>query len=144
MNVQIFAAHPDPPIDEVAVFIAATDMISMANVNVAVADSLKRLARVVTRCPGQINQGTRVCVVTSCPHSGEGTAGFGMLQVTLGGETGTGNPTGVGEMLNVTFSANLVERLAGHVRRFICVPSSFPRSQLRTCRISDLILSAKE
>jgi hypothetical protein len=32
-----------------------------------------------------------------------------MLQVTLGDTTGTGNPTGVGEM-------NLVEILAGHVR----------------------------
>jgi hypothetical protein len=45
----------------------------------------------------------------ACAGRDEGTAGFGMLQVTLGDTTGTGNPTGVGEM-------NLVEILAGHVR----------------------------
>jgi hydroxymethylglutaryl-CoA lyase len=52
------AMHPDkPPIDEVAAFTAATDTFSMANVNVAVADSLKRLVRVVR---GALDKGIRV------------------------------------------------------------------------------------
>jgi hydroxymethylglutaryl-CoA lyase len=46
--LSLFVTHPDkPPIDVVAVFTAATKTFSMANVNVVVADSLKRLARVV-------------------------------------------------------------------------------------------------
>jgi hydroxymethylglutaryl-CoA lyase len=50
--LNLLATHSDkPPIDEAAVFTAATDTFSLANVNVAVADSLKRLARVV-RGPG--------------------------------------------------------------------------------------------
>lgn len=127
--LSLLAAHPDkPPIDEIAVFTAATDAFSIANTNVSVADSLKRLARVVQ---GARNRGIRVrgyvSVVITCPYSGKvdykrvrdvtkELLDMGCYEVSLGDTTGTGNPTSVGEMLNATLGANPVERLAGHVR----------------------------
>ena len=127
--LSILAAHPDkPPIDEIAVFTAATDAFSIANTNVTVADSLKRLARVVQ---GALQRGIRVrgyvSVVITCPYSGKvdykrvrdvakELLDMGCYEVSLGDTTGTGNPTSVGEMLNETLGANPVERLAGHVR----------------------------
>ena len=127
--VSLLAAHPDkPPIDEIAVFTAATDAFSMANTNVTVADSLKRLAHVVQ---GALDKGIRVrgyvSVVITCPYSGKvdykrvrdvtkELLDMGCYEVSLGDTTGTGNPTSVGEMLSVTLDANPVEKLAGHVR----------------------------
>jgi len=125
--LSLLAAHPDkPPIDEIAVFTAATDAFSMANTNVTVADSLKRLARVVQ---GALDKGIRVrgyvSVVITCPYSGnvdykrvrdvtKELLDMGCYEVSLGDTTGTGNPTSVGEMLSVALGANPVEKLAGH------------------------------
>lgn len=126
----LLTAHPDkPPIDEIAVFTAATDAFSLANTNVTVAESLKRLARVVQRA---LNKGIRVrgyvSVVITCPYSGKvdyksvrdvtkQLLDMGCYEVSLGDTTGTGNATSVGEMLSVTIGANPVEKLAGHVCR---------------------------
>ncbi|KAI9513483.1 hypothetical protein F5148DRAFT_1156023 [Russula earlei] len=125
--LHLLAAHPfKPPIDEIAVFTAATDAFSLANTNVTVAESLKRLARVVRRA---LEKGIRVrgyvSVVITCPYSGKvdyknvrdvtkELLDMGCYEVSLGDTTGTGNPTSVGDMLGVTFGANPVERLAGH------------------------------
>jgi hydroxymethylglutaryl-CoA lyase len=127
--LSLLAAHPDkPPIDEIAIFTAATDAFSMANTNVTVADSLKRLERVVQ---GALDKGIRVrgyvSVVITCPYSGnvdykrvrdvtKELLDMGCYEVSLGDTTGTGNPTRVEEMLSVTLGANPVEKLAGHVR----------------------------
>ena len=127
--VRLLAAHPaKPPIDEIAVFTAATDAFSLANTNVTVAESLKRLARVVQ---GALDMGIRVrgyvSVVIACPYSGKvdynnvrdvtkELLDMGCYEVSLGDTTGKGNPTSVNEMLNVTLGANPVEKLAGHVR----------------------------
>jgi hydroxymethylglutaryl-CoA lyase len=127
--VSLLAAHPrKPPIDEIAVFTAATDAFSLANTNVTVAESLKRLARVVQ---GALDKGIRVrgyvSVVIACPYSGKvdynnvrdvtkELLDMGCYEVSLGDTTGMGNPTSVNEMLNVTLGANPVEKLAGHVR----------------------------
>ena len=125
----LFATHPGkPPIDEIAVFTAATDAFSLANTNVTVAESLKRLARVVQ---GAVSKGIRVrgyvSVVIACPFSGKvdynkvrdvtkELLDMGCYEVSLGDTTGMGNPTSVSKMLNVTLGANTVEKLAGHVR----------------------------
>ena len=127
--VNLLAAHPGkPPIDEIAVFTAATDAFSLANTNVTVAESLKRLARVVQ---GAVSKGIRVrgyvSVVIVCPFSGKvdynkvrdvtkELLDMGCYEVSLGDTTGMGNPTRVSKMLNVTLGANPVEKLAGHVR----------------------------
>ncbi len=127
--VSLLAAHPGkPPIDEIAVFTAATDAFSLANTNVTVAESLKRLARVVQ---GALDKGIRVrgyvSVVIACPYSGKvdynnvrdvtkELLDMGCYEVSLGDTTGMGNPTSVDEMLNVTLGTNPVEKLAGHVR----------------------------
>jgi hydroxymethylglutaryl-CoA lyase len=124
----LLATRPGkPPIDEIAVFTAATDAFSLANTNVTVAESLKRLARVVQ---GALDKGIRVrgyvSVVIACPYSGKvdyknvrdvtkELLDMGCYEVSLGDTTGMGNPTSVSEMLNVTLGANPVEKLAGHV-----------------------------
>lgn len=126
--LRLLAAHPDkPPVDEIAVFTAATDAFSLANTNATVADSLKRLERVVRDA---LDKGVRVrgyvSVVITCPYSGKTDyrrvrdvtrelLDMGCYEVSLGDTTGTGNPTRVNEMLNVTLAANPVEKLAGHV-----------------------------
>jgi len=123
----LLAAHPNkPPIDEISVFTAATDAFSLANTNVTVADSLKRLERVVR---GAVDKGIRVrgyvSVVITCPYSGKvdykkvrdvtkELLEMGCYEVSLGDTTGTGNPTSVGEMLSVTLGTNPVKKLAGH------------------------------
>jgi len=71
--LRLLAAHPDkPPVDEIAVFTAATDAFSLANTNATVADSLKRLERVVR---GALDKGIRVrgyvSVVITCPYGGK-------------------------------------------------------------------------
>ncbi|KAI0299401.1 hypothetical protein B0F90DRAFT_1728411 [Multifurca ochricompacta] len=115
----LLAAHPDkPPIDEIAVFTAATDAFSLANTNVTVAESLKRLARVVH---GALEKGIRVrgyvSVVITCPYSGkvdyrkvrnvtQELLDMGCYEVSLGDTTGTGNPTSVSDMLDVTLGTN--------------------------------------
>jgi len=71
--LRLLAAHPDkPPIDEIAVFTAATDAFSLANTNATVADSLKRLEPVVR---GALDKGIRVrgyvSVVITCPYGGK-------------------------------------------------------------------------
>jgi len=125
--VHLLATHASkPPIDEIAVFTAATDAFSLANTNVTVAQSLKRLARVVQ---GALDKGIRVrgyvSVVIACPYSGKvdynsvrdvtkELLDMGCYEVSLGDTTGMGNPTSVSEMLNVTLGANPVEKLAGH------------------------------
>ena len=142
--LSLLAAHPDkPPIDEIAVFTAATDAFSMANTNITVADSLKRLARVVQ---GALDKGIKVrgyvSVVITCPYSGnvdykrvrdvtKELLDMGCYEVSLGDTTGTGNPTSVGEMLSVALGVNPVEKLAGHVRSpIICLSLHLKTSRI--------------
>jgi hydroxymethylglutaryl-CoA lyase len=121
----LLAAHPNkPPVDEIAVFTAATDAFSLANTNTTVPDSLKRLTRVVQ---GALDKGIRVrgyvSVVITCPYSGKvdyqdvtrELLHMGCYEVSLGNTTGMSNPTSVSEMLSVTLGTNPVEKLAGHV-----------------------------
>ena len=126
--LRLLAAHPDkPPVDEIAVFTAATDAFSLADTDATVAGSLRRLERIER---GALDKGIRVrgyvSVVISCPYGGNADdrrvrdvtrdlLEMGCYEVSLGDTTGTGNPTSVSEMLNVTFGANPVEKLAGHV-----------------------------
>ena len=126
--LRLLAAHPDkPPVDEIAVFTAATDAFSLANTSATVAGSLERLERIVR---GALDKGIRVrgyvSVVIPCPYGGKADhrrvrdvtkelLDMVCYEVSLGDTTGTGNPTSVSEMLNVTLTANPVEKLAGHV-----------------------------
>jgi hypothetical protein len=157
--LSLLAAHPDkPPIDEIAVFTAATDAFSLANTNVTVADSLKRLARVVQ---GALDKGIRVrgyvSVVITCPYGGKvdyknvrdvtrELLDMGCYEVSLGDTTGMGNPTSVGEMLDVTLGANPVEKLAGHVRSPSTCAAAVPLLQTKRHgrTFSSTILSAWE
>jgi len=115
-----------PPTDEVAVFVAATDAFSKANINCTVAESLERTKEVVRLA---LEKGLRVrgylSVVIACPYSGpvdyrkvrdltKELLQMGCYEVSLGDTTGAGNPHSISEMLNTVISTNPVEKLAGH------------------------------
>ena len=117
------------------------------------ADSRKHLERVVR---GALDKGIRVrglvSVVIMCPYSGKTDnrrmrdvtkelLDMGCYEVSLGDTMGTGNPTSVGEILNVTLAANPVEKLAGHVCQQ-CAPQ--PHFSTILSVFSSTILSAWE
>ncbi|KAI0320395.1 aldolase [Amylostereum chailletii] len=121
------AAHPHTkPIDEIALFTAATDAFAQANTNCTVAESLARLAPVARAA---LDKGLRVrgyvSVAITCPYSGKvdykrvsevtrELFQMGCYQVSVADTVGTGTPTSVGEMLETVMAANPVERLAFH------------------------------
>ncbi|KAJ7662225.1 hypothetical protein DFH06DRAFT_1191852 [Mycena polygramma] len=124
----LLAAHPaSPPLtDEIAIFTAATDAFTRANLNTSTAESLERLAP-VTRAA--LDRGMRVrgyvSVVIACPYSGQvdytrvrdvakELIDMGCYEVSLGDTVGVGTPTQVSEMLEEVKKSIPVEKLAGH------------------------------
>ncbi|KAI0037032.1 aldolase [Vararia minispora EC-137] len=117
--------HKGPrPVDEIAIFTAATDAFAKANTNCTVTESLARLAP-VTRAA--LDRGLKVrgyvSVVITCPYSGKvdykrvrditrELFEMGCYEVSLGDTVGTGNPTSVGEMLETVMKTSLVDKLA--------------------------------
>ncbi|KAF8902626.1 aldolase [Gymnopilus junonius] len=115
-----------PLTDEIAVFTAATDAFTNANLNCTIAESLTRLAS-VTR--DALDRGLRVrgyvSVVIACPYSGKTDykqvravakelVDMGCYQVSLGETVGQGRPHEVAEMLEEVKKDVPVEKLAGH------------------------------
>lgn len=113
-----------PPSDEIAIFAAATDAFSRANLNTSVAESLARLAPVARRA---LDQGLRVrgyvSVVIACPYSGavdykhvrdvaKELVEMGCYEVSLGDTVGMGTPTQVAAMIEEVKKRVPVEQLA--------------------------------
>lgn len=122
----LLAAHAGaPPLtDEIAVFVAATDAFSRANLNCTVAESLARTAPVVRAAR---ERGLRVrgyvSVVVACPYEGRVDPGrvrevaralreMGCYEVSLGETVGRGRPHEVREMLEEVKKGVPVENLA--------------------------------
>jgi len=114
--------------DEIAVFTAATEAFTKANTNCSIQESLDRIAEVTQLA---LEKGLRVrgyvSVVITCPYSGKANPhtvrditkallDMGCYEVSLGDTTGTGNPSTVGEMLEVVTGSIPVHKLA--VRKF--------------------------
>jgi len=112
--------------DGVAVFAAATEEFSQANLNCSVAESLERFAPVMqaAREDGVPVRGY-VSVVTDCPFEGAVEPGAvarvagallaaGCAEVSLGETLGRGVPERVDAMLGAVLSEVPAERLAGH------------------------------
>ncbi len=115
----------NPPLtDEVAIFTAATDAFTRANLNCTVTESLEKLSK-VTR--SALDRGLRVrgyvSVVIACPYSGrtdykrvrdiaKELMEMGCYEVSLGDTVGQGRPREVGEMLEEVKKSVPVENLA--------------------------------
>lgn len=112
--------------DEVAVFAAASEGFSRANLNCSVAESLERFAPVMeaARADGVAVRGY-VSVVTDCPFDGAVEPGavarvaaalrdMGCAEISLGETLGRARPEQVAAMLRAVLDEVPPERLAGH------------------------------
>jgi hydroxymethylglutaryl-CoA lyase len=116
---------PSPPLtDEIAIFTAATDAFTQANLNTTTAISLSRLAPVAHTA---LSRGLRVrgyvSVVIACPYTGQvdykrvrdvakELIDMGCYEVSLGDTVGMGTPATVSEMIEEVKKAVPVEKLA--------------------------------
>jgi len=112
--------------DEVAVFAAASEGFSRANINCSIAESIDRFAPIfeAAREDGVPVRGYVSCV-TDCPFEGpvapgavarvaEMLAEAGAYEVSLGETLGRGTAEAVAAMLEAVLEALPAERLAGH------------------------------
>ncbi|MCM2560852.1 hydroxymethylglutaryl-CoA lyase [Lutimaribacter sp. EGI FJ00015] len=112
--------------DEVAIFGAASEGFSKANINATIAESLARFAPVAqtAREAGLPVRGYISCV-TDCPYDGpvapEKVAevaarldAMGCYEISLGDTIGQGTPARIAEMLDAVLDVVPAGRLAGH------------------------------
>ena len=112
--------------DEVAVFGAASEGFSRANINASVDEGLARFVPVAeaARAAGLPVRGYVSCVV-ECPYDGAVTPGavarvvaalrdMGCYEVSLGDTIGRGRPEAVAAMLEAVLDEMPAARLAGH------------------------------
>ncbi len=112
--------------DEIAVFGAASEGFSKANINASISESLERFRPVVeaARAAGLPVRGYVSCV-TDCPYDGPvppakvaEVAGaldaMGCYEISLGDTVGQGTPERVGAMFEAVVAAVPAARLAGH------------------------------
>lgn len=113
-------------VDEIAVFAAASEGFSRANINASIAESLERF-RPVIAAARQIDLPVRgyVSCVVQCPYDGavppEQVAGvahalfdMGCYEISLGDTIGAGTPERITLMLQRVADLVPVARLAGH------------------------------
>ncbi|CUH80262.1 hydroxymethylglutaryl-CoA lyase [Tropicibacter naphthalenivorans] len=112
--------------DEVAIFGAASEGFSRANINASIDESLARFVPVsaAAKAAGVPMRGYVSCVV-ECPYDGAVAPGavarvvaalrdMGCYEVSLGDTIGRGRPEAVDAMLSAVLNELPAERLAGH------------------------------
>ncbi|TDK43054.1 hydroxymethylglutaryl-CoA lyase [Antarcticimicrobium luteum] len=112
--------------DEVAVFAAASEGFSKANINATIEESIARFAPIMAaaREIGMPVRGYISCV-TDCPYDGptppekvagvaETLFGMGCYEISLGDTIGQGTPESISAMLRAVIERVPAERLAGH------------------------------
>ncbi|WP_397543905.1 hydroxymethylglutaryl-CoA lyase [Roseovarius salis] len=125
-NMRGFEAAQAAGADEVAIFGAASEGFSKANINATIAESLERFAPVAgaARAAGLPVRGYVSCV-TDCPYDGTVAPGqvarvaerlfaMGCYEISLGDTIGQGTPERIDAMLAAVTGAVPAERLAGH------------------------------
>ncbi|MCY3877737.1 MAG: hydroxymethylglutaryl-CoA lyase [Rhodobacteraceae bacterium] len=125
-NLQGLDAASVCGVDEIAVFVSASEGFSKANVNATVAGSLKRLQPVVAEA-GKLGLPVRgyVSCVVACPFDGPTPPisvasiaakliRMGCYEISLGDTIGAGEPDTVKAMLRATLDKVTAQRLAGH------------------------------
>ncbi|QDC10148.1 hydroxymethylglutaryl-CoA lyase [Oceanicola sp. D3] len=125
-NMKGYEAARAAHCDGVAVFAAATEGFSRANLNCSVDESLERFAPVLQAAKGDgVPVRGYVSVVTDCPFEGlvapeavarvaGALAEMGCAEVSLGETLGRGAPERVDAMLAAVLGEVPAERLAGH------------------------------
>ena len=112
--------------DEVAIFGAASEGFSKANINATIAESLARFAPVAeaAQAAGIPVRGYVSCV-TDCPYDGpvapqavaqvaEQLLAMGCYEISLGDTLGQGTPERIEDMLKAVTQVVPVQKLAGH------------------------------
>ncbi|KAG8993948.1 hypothetical protein FRB94_010247 [Tulasnella sp. JGI-2019a] len=117
----------NPLTDEIAVFVAASESFSKANINCSIAESLSRLEPVVREAQ---ENGLRVrgyvSTVITCPYEGKiipekvkdvvkALDQLGCYEISLGDTVGTGTPVTVEQMLDKVMQVVPAKKLAAHV-----------------------------
>jgi len=113
-------------VDEVAIFGAASEGFSKANINATIAESLERFAPVAeaAQADGVPVRGYISCV-TDCPYDGptppakvaevaERLLALGCYEISLGDTIGQGTPETIATMLEAVLKAAPANKLAGH------------------------------
>ncbi|RGB37801.1 hypothetical protein C1646_756426 [Rhizophagus diaphanus] len=113
-------------VKEVAIFGAASEKFSQANINCSIKDSLSRFREVVERAnlAGIIVRGYVSCVL-GCPYQGEVSPEavaeiaeemykMGCYEISLGDTIGVGTPGSLNKMLTAVRKVVPIERLALH------------------------------
>ncbi|GAA5539760.1 MULTISPECIES: hydroxymethylglutaryl-CoA lyase [Brucella] len=125
-NMKGYEAAAAANVDEVAVFISASEGFSKANINCTIAESIERLSPVIGAA---INDGLAVrgyvsCAI-ECPYDGptapqavadvtEQLFSLGCHEVSLGDTIGRGTPDKVAAMLDAVLAIAPAHSLAGH------------------------------
>jgi len=125
-NVRGYEAACQANVDEVAIFGAASESFSKANINCSIADSLQRFQPVVdrARADGVPVRGYVSCAVV-CPYEGpiapddvvrisEAFLRMGCYEISLGDTVGKARPEATDAMLRAVCNAVPARRLAGH------------------------------
>lgn len=112
--------------DEIAVFAAASEGFSKANINATIAESIERFVPILEAAK-EIELPVRgyVSCVTDCPYDGatppekvaevaERLFELGCYEVSLGDTIGQGRPETIGKMLSAVTKRVPVSHLAGH------------------------------
>ena len=125
-NMKGYAAARDARADEIAIFAAASEGFSRANLNAGIDEALERFAGVAEAAlRDAIPVRGYISVVTDCPYDGEVPPGavarvaarlrdMGCYEVSLGDTIGHGTPEKVNTMLNAVLGEIPAEQLAGH------------------------------
>ena len=125
-NMKGYERAASAGVDEIAVFISASEGFSKANINCTIAESIERLAPVIGAA---INDGLAIrgyvsCAV-ECPYDGpiapqyvanvtEQLFSLGCHEVSLGDTIGRGTPETVSAMLDAVLTVATAHSLAGH------------------------------
>jgi hydroxymethylglutaryl-CoA lyase len=125
-NMKGFEAAVAAGVDEIAIFGAASEGFSRANINAGIDESLARF-RPVVEAARHIDLPVRgyVSCVTDCPYDGKvdpaqvarvanALFAMGCHEISLGDTIGAGTPDGIARMLLKVCEVVPVRRLAGH------------------------------
>lgn len=125
-NMRGYEAAVAAGVDEVAIFVSASEGFSQANINCSIEESLERLAPVAGQAISDgLGLRAYVSCVVVCPYDGptapkavadvtEKMLSLGCHEVSLGDTIGRGTPDQVAAMLDAVLTIAPAQNLAGH------------------------------